>query len=163
MVPTRFSTDDETWPLMAVLTWIATRSLKFVETHVGRDVFDAHAMLALARQCSGTPGNVGYPEAFQALCEKIDAQRIRGRATKLKWIVLPEHELLSSEKCFSLAESVQRFESNEFRPQDLRNANTAGSPALQLNNFVFHNVGCLTPKGSGYGSPNPDGAGRGRA
>ena len=24
-----FSSDDERWPLMAVLTWIATRSLKY--------------------------------------------------------------------------------------------------------------------------------------
>ena len=34
----------------------------------------------------------------------------------------------------------------------------AGSPSLQLKDFVFHDVDCLTPKGSGYGSPNPDGS-----
>jgi hypothetical protein len=158
MVPTLFSTDDETWPLMAVLTWIATRSLKFVESYVGRDIFDAHAMLALAREGSGTPPNMGYPEAFQSLSEEIDAKRIRGRATKLKWTVLPEHELLSPEQCFSLAQSVERFETVDFRPQDLRNADVAGNPAFQLTDFVFHDVDCLTPKGSGYGSPNPGGS-----
>ena len=156
MVPTLFSTDDERWPLMAVLTWIATRSLKYVESYVWRDPSDAQALLALAKEgFSGIPGDVGcgYADAFRALAEKIESTAIRGRATKLKWIVPPEHELLSPEECFSLAQSVEAFESSDFRPQDL-----VGSPSLQLKDFVFHDVDCLTPKGSGYGSPNPDGS-----
>src|SRR5208337_5282680 len=101
MVSTLFSTDDETWPLMAVLTWIATRSLKYVESYVGRDVFDADALLALAREGSGIPTTIGYADAFRVLSKKIESKAIRGHATKLKWIVLPEHELLSPKECFS--------------------------------------------------------------
>ena len=159
MAPTLFSTDDERWPLMAVLTWIATRSLKYVESWVERDVFDAEALLALVKKdFAGIPTKLGYADAFRALSEKIKSTAIRGRATKLKWIVLPEHELLSPEECFSLAQSVEPFESSDFRPQDLWNANIVGSPSLQLKDFVFHDVDCLTPKGSGYDSPNPDGS-----
>ena len=97
MVPTLFSTDDKTWPLMAVLTWIATRSLKFVESFVGRDFLDAQDLLTSARLGYGTPPNIGFAEAFRDLSNKIDAKEIRGRAIKLKWIVQPEHELLSPE------------------------------------------------------------------
>jgi hypothetical protein len=158
MVSMLFSTDDEEWHLMAVLTWIATRSLKYAESYAWRDPFDAQALLALAKEGSGIPTDVGcgYAEAFRILSEKIAANEIRGRATKLQWIVLPEHELLSPEQCFSLAQSVERFESSDFRPQELRNAHVRGEPALQLNDFVFHDTDCLTPKGGG--SPNPDGS-----
>src|SRR5208337_3546679 len=134
-VPTLFSADDETWPLMAVLTWIATRSYKFVESFVRRDVFDAQQLLASARQGSGTPNAIGYAEAFQDLSEKIDAKQLRGHATKLRWIVLREDEHSSPEKCFSLAQSVEPFESGDFRPQELRNANVAGDPALRVDDF----------------------------
>ncbi len=158
MVPTLFSTDDETWPLMAVLTWIATRSLKFVESYVGRDVVDAQALLALATEGSGTPANIGYADAFRDLSEKIESKAIHGRATKLKWIVRPEHESLLTQECFSLAQSVERFESSDFQPQELRNARSGGEAELHLGDFVFHDVDCLTPKGSGYCSPNPDGS-----
>jgi hypothetical protein len=157
MVSTLFSTDDETWPLMAVLTWIATRSLKFLEAFAGKEVFDAQELLTWARQGSGTPAKVGYAEAFQDLSEKIDAKQLRGHATKLRWIVLREHEHLPPEKCFSL-ESVAQFESSDFRPQELWNASFDGDSPLRLGDFVFHDVDCLTPKGSGYGSPNPDGS-----
>src|ERR1700693_4181513 len=142
-----FSTDDEEWHLMAVLTWIATRSLKYAESYAWRDPFDAQALLALAKEGSGIPTDVGcgYAEAFRILSEKIAANEIRGRATKLQWIVLPEHELLSPEQCFSLAQSVERFESSDFRRQELRNAHVRGEPALQLNDFVFPDTDCLTP------------------
>jgi hypothetical protein len=169
MVPTLFSTDDKTWPLMAVLTWIATRSLKFVESFVDRDFIDAQDLLTSARLGYGTPPNIGFAEAFRDLSNKIDAKEIRGRAIKLKWIVQPEHELLSPEQCFALAQSIERFESSDFRPQELRNAHlfrpqelrderSGGEAELHLGDFVFHDVDCLTPKGSGYGSPNPDGS-----
>ena len=114
MVPTLFSTDDKTWPLMAVLTWIATRSLKFVESFVGRDFLDAQDLLTSARLGYGTPPNIGFAEAFRDLSNKIDAKEIRGRAIKLKWIVQPEHELLSPEQCFGLAQSIERFEVQRF-------------------------------------------------
>src|SRR5271165_4700 len=32
------------------------------------------------------------------------------------------------------------------------------TPPLRLGDFVFHDVDCLTPKGSGYGPPNSDGS-----
>ena len=51
-----------------------------------------------ARQGSGTPAKIGYAEAFQGLSEKIDAKQLRGHATKLRWIVMREHEHLSPEK-----------------------------------------------------------------
>jgi hypothetical protein len=65
---------------------------------------------------------------------------------------------LSPERCFALAQSVERIESNDFQPQELRNARSGGEAELHLGDFVFHDVDCLTPKGSGYGSPNPDGS-----
>jgi hypothetical protein len=149
MVSTLFSTADETWPLMAALTWVATRSLKFVEAFAGKQIFDAQQLLASARQGSGAPNAIGYAEAFQDLSEKIDAKGLRGKATKLKWIVPREHEHLSPVKCFSLARSVEYLESMDFRPQELRNARVDGDPALRLGDFVFHDGDCLTPNGSG--------------
>ena len=55
------------------------------------------------------------------------------------------------------------LKSSDFRPQELRNAHLfrpqeGGEAELHLGDFVFHDVDCLTPKGSGYGSPNPDGS-----
>ena len=85
MVSTLFSTDDERWPLMAVLTWIATRSLKYVESYVWRDPSDAQALLALAKEgFSGIPGDVGcgYADAFRALAEKIESTAISGSRDK---------------------------------------------------------------------------------
>ena len=154
-----FSSDDDTWPLGAVLTWIATRSLKFTEVYAAREIHDADALLTLARGGSGTPPGVNYGEAFQALCQKIDAGEICGRATKLRWVVPPEQEHFTPAKYFSLAQPPERFEGCDFRPQELQNIYRAGDPTLRLNDFVFHDRDCLTPKGSGYGSPNPDGSG----
>jgi len=39
-----------------------------------------------------------------------------------------------------------------------RDARSGSEAELHLGDFVFHDVDCLTPKGSGYGSPNPDGS-----
>lgn len=158
MVPTLFSTDDETWPLMAVLTWIATRSLKFTESYAVRHIVDARDLLAVAREGYGAPFNISYADAFHSLGDKIDAQKITGNGIKLKWNVAPEHEQLPTEKCFDLAQSSAAFEACNFRPQELRNANTGNLRTLTLNDFIFHAADCVTPKGSGYGSPNPDGS-----
>jgi hypothetical protein len=71
-----FSTDDDQWSLVPALTWIATRSLKFVEAYASREPSDADALLALARVHGGMPPGVNLSEAFQALGQKIDTDAI---------------------------------------------------------------------------------------
>jgi hypothetical protein len=107
MVPTPFSTDDETWPLMAVLTWIATRSLTFTESYAARDILDAQDLLRVAREGYGTPFNIGYGEAFHSLNKNIDEQKITGLGTKLKWIVPAKNEQLPIDQCFAQAERLK--------------------------------------------------------
>jgi hypothetical protein len=92
MAPTPFSADDDQWPLVAALTWIATRSLKFIEAYAGRGIDDADALLALAREGSGMPPGVTLGEAFDALCGKIDVNQIQGLARTTKWVVRRERE-----------------------------------------------------------------------
>jgi len=159
MVPTPFAINDDKWPLLAVLTWIATRSLKFAEAFAGGEIGNADSQLALARQRGGMPPGVTLGDAFRGLCEKIDANEIHGQATKLKWVVPLEQEHFAPTEYFSLAHPPERFEGCDFRPQELLNSNRVDDPPpLQLNDFVFHDRDCLTPKGSGYGWPNPDGS-----
>lgn len=156
--PSLFSTDDERWPLVSALTWIATRSLKYVEAFAARDIGDADALLALGRNGGGVPPGQNYAAAFDTLSQKIEGKEIRGQATKLKWIIPLEHEAIEPEQYFSFAPAPEVIEASDFHPQDLKNRMVAGNPLLQLKDFVFHDGDCLTPKGSGYGSPNPDGS-----
>jgi hypothetical protein len=156
MVETVFSSDDEKWPLMAVLTWIATRSLKYTECYAFKNPVDADHFISWAREGSGAPFEMSYAASFDSLNQKIETQAIAGHGTKIKWIVSPAHEQLPIETCFSLAESSEIFDSCVFRPQDLLNANHVGGYTLKLQDFIFHDGHCFTPKGSGYGSPNPD-------
>jgi hypothetical protein len=153
-----FSTDDDQWSLVPALTWIATRSLKFAEAYASREPSDADALLALARAHGGMPRGVNLGEAFDTLGQKIDADAIRGRATKLKWVVPQELEQIEPAQYFSLAPPPERFEVCDFRPQELRNRMVAPARPLALQDFAFHDGDCLTPNGSGYGSPNPNGS-----
>jgi hypothetical protein len=157
MVETVFSSDDEKWPLMAVLTWIATRSLKYTECYAFKNPVDADYFISLARE-GGAPFQIGYAASFHSLNEKIETQAIAGLGTKIKWIVSPAHEQLPIETCFSLAEPSEVFDACVFRPQGLLNANHGDGYTLTLQDFIFHNEDCFTPNGSGYGSPNPDGS-----
>jgi hypothetical protein len=50
-----FSSDDKRWPLMAVLTWIATRSLKFTERLAFSDLAESDQFLFVSRRMFGTP------------------------------------------------------------------------------------------------------------
>jgi hypothetical protein len=154
----RFSSDDERWPLMAVLTWIATRSLKYTESYAFKNPVDADYFISMAREGSGAPFQISYAASFHSLDEKIETQAIAGLGTKVKWIVSPTHEQLPTEKCFSLSESSEIFDACVFRPQELLNANFGDGYTLKLQDFIIHNEDCFTPKGSGYGFPNPDGS-----
>jgi len=98
-----FSTDVDQWPLVPALTWIATRSLKYTEAFADRDVFDADALLAVARPECGLPHGNNYGEAFHDLCRKISEGKIHGRADRLKWRIPPEHEAATPEQYFALA------------------------------------------------------------
>jgi hypothetical protein len=153
-----FSSGDERWPLMAVLTWIATRSLKYTESYAFKNPVDADYFISMARDGSGAPFQIDYAASFYSLDEKIDTQAIAGLGKKIKWIVSPTHEQLPIEKCFSLAESSEIFDACVFRPQELLNANRGDGYTLKLQDFIFHNGDCFTPVGSGYGHPNPDGS-----
>jgi hypothetical protein len=157
-LPSRFSTDDERWPLVAALTWIATRSLKFAEAYVARDISAADALLFAGRSSEGVPPGPIHGWAFELLSQKIQGGQIRGQATKLKWIIPREHEAIEPEKYFSVASAPKVIEGCDFRPQDLKNRNIVGDPPPRLADFVLHDGDSLTPKGSGYGSPNPDGS-----
>jgi hypothetical protein len=143
---------------MAALTWISTRSLKYSESLAFENPIDSDKFIHMAREGSGVPFHLGYENAFYSLNEKIDMQSIVGQASKIKWIVSQENEQLPIEKCFSLAESVEIFDACAFRPQELLNANWGGRKTFNLQDFMFHDGDCFTPKGSGYGSPNPDGS-----
>jgi hypothetical protein len=157
MAPTPFSTGDDKWPLLAVLTWIAARSLKFAEAFAGRD--DADKQLALARRGGSMPPGVNLSDAFRELCQKIEAKEIHGKSAKLKWVVPQEQEHFDPIEYSSLAQPPERLEGCDFRPQELLNSNRVDNPPpLQWTDFVFHDGDCLTPKGSGYGWPNADGS-----
>jgi hypothetical protein len=158
LLPTLFSTDDERWPLVAALTWIATRSLKLAGAYVTRDIGAADALLFAGRSSEGVPPGPSYGWAFELLSQKIHGGEIRGQATKLKWIIPRDHEAIEPEEYFSVASAPEVIEGCDFRPQDLKNSNIVGDPPPLLAHFVFHEGDCLTPKGSGYGSPNPDGS-----
>jgi hypothetical protein len=67
MNDTRFSSSDERWPLMAALTWIATRSLKFVEQLAFCDPAEAEPFLFEARKISGAPCQISYSDSFYSI------------------------------------------------------------------------------------------------
>jgi hypothetical protein len=157
-LPSRFSTDEERWPLVAALTWIATRSLKFAEANVVRDIGAADALLSAGRSSEGVPPGPIFGWAFELLSQKIHGGEIRGRATKLKWTIPHEQEAIEPEEYLSFAPAPEVIEGCDFRPEDLKNSNIVGDPPPRLADFVFHDGDCLTPKGSGYGSPYPDGS-----
>jgi hypothetical protein len=104
----------------------------------------------------GAPCQISYSASFHSLNEKIESRAIVGSGSKIKWTVAPTHEQLPIKKCFSLATVSDVFEACAFHPQELLNANC--SHALRLQDFTFHDVGCFTPEGSGFGSPNPGGS-----
>ncbi len=153
-----FSSDDERWPLMAVLTWIATRSLKLAERLAFGDPAEAGQFLFETRKMFGAPYQLTYSDSFHSLFEKIESRAIVGSGTKIKWTIAPRHEQLPIEKCFALAESSEAFEACAFRPQELLNANRGDGYKLTYQDFFFHDGDYVTPWGSGFGSPNPDGS-----
>ena len=152
-----FSSDDKRWPLMAVLTWIATRSLKLAERLAFCDPAEASQFLFETRKMFGAPCQISYSASFHSLNKEISSGAIVGTGSKIKWIVAPTHEQLPIEKCFALAESSEAFEACAFRPQELLNANRGDGYKLTFQDFFFHGD-YVTPKGSGFGSPNPDGS-----
>jgi hypothetical protein len=153
-----FSSDDERWPLMAVLTWIATRSLKLTERLAFCDPAEAGQFLFETRKMFGAPCQISYSASFHSLNKEISSGAIVGTGSKTKWIVAPTHEQLPIEKCFPLAKLSGVFGACAFRPQELLNANRGDGYTLILEDFAFHDGDCFTPKGSGFGSPNPDGS-----
>jgi hypothetical protein len=153
-----FSSDDERWPLMAVLTWIATRSLKLTERLALCDPAEAGQFLFETRKMFGAPYQLTYSDSFHSLIDKIESRAIVGSGIKIKWTVAPTHEQLPIEKCFALAKSSEAFEACAFRPTELLNANHGDGYKLTFQDFFFHDGDYVTPQGSGLGSPNPDGS-----
>jgi hypothetical protein len=153
-----FSSDDERWPLMAVLTWIATRSLKLTERLAFSDPAEAGQFLFETRKMFGAPCQISYSASFHSLNKEISSGAIVGTGSKIKWIVAPAQEQLPIEKCFPLAKLSGVFGACAFRPQELLNANRGDGYTLILEDFAFHDGDCFTPKGSGFGLPNPDGS-----
>jgi hypothetical protein len=101
-----FLSDDERWPLMAVLTWIATRSLKLAEKLAFWYPAEAGQFLFETRKMFGAPGQIDYSSSFHSLNEQIESGVIVGSASKIKWTVAPAHEPLPIEQCFALAKIV---------------------------------------------------------
>ena len=102
-----FSSDDERWPLMAALTWIATRSLKYTECYAFSNPVEADYFLSNRREGSGAPFQIGYADSFRSLNEMIESHAIAGLGTKIKWTVVPAHEQLPIEQCFSASRSIR--------------------------------------------------------
>ena len=86
-----FSSDDKRWPLMAVLTWIATRSLKLAERLAFCNPAEAGQFLFETRKMFGAPYQLTYSNSFHSLIEKIESRAIVGSGTKIKWTVAPTH------------------------------------------------------------------------
>jgi hypothetical protein len=110
------------------------------------------------RKMFGAPCQISYSASFHSLNKEISSGAIVGTGSKIKWIVAPTHEQLPIEKCFPLAKLSGVFGACAFRPQELLNANRGDGYTLILEDFAFHDGDCFTPKGSGFGSPNPDGS-----
>jgi hypothetical protein len=154
----KFSSGDERWPLMAVLTWIATRSLKLTEKLAFSHPAEAGRFLFETRRKFGAPLQLSYSDSFNLLNEKIESHAIAGLGSKIKWTVEPVHEQLPVEQCFSLSKISAVSEACAFHPQLLSNMNRGAGYRLSFADFTFHDGDCLTPNGSGFGFPNPDGA-----
>jgi hypothetical protein len=150
------SSSDERWPLMAVLTWISTRSRRYAEQFAFADPARAEQLLFEAGQKEGAPFEVSYAAAFHSLLEKIRVGEITGLGAKIQWSVAAEHEQLPVEEGFALASSPIIFEACEFHPQKCLNIDRGPGYTPGVHDFVFHNGVCLTSKGSG--TPNPDGS-----
>jgi hypothetical protein len=153
-----FSPEDERWLLMAVLTWIATRSQKFAERWAYSDPATAGRCLDDARKKDGAPYHISYADAFHALLEKSRSRDIAGSGSKIAWTAAADHEHLPLEQSFALAKSSTIFEACHFSPQEALNANYSEGHTLGLQDFTFHGKECLTCKGSGCGPPNLNGS-----
>ena len=101
MKDAEFSPGSERWPLMAVLTWIATRSLKVTEQLASLDPAEAGQVLFDARRNCGAPLYLSYANAFSLLTEKIESHAIAGLGSKIKWTAEPTHEHLPVEQSVS--------------------------------------------------------------
>ena len=122
------------------------------------DPAEASQFLFETRKMFGAPYQLTCSVSFHSLIEKIESHAIVGSGTKIKWTVPPTHEQLPIEKSFSLAKSSEIFDACVFRPQELLNTNRGEGFTLTLQDFIFHDEDCVTPKGSGYGSPKSDGS-----
>jgi hypothetical protein len=149
---------DERWPLMAVLTWIATRSLKFSEQLAFSNPARAGQVLFEARNRSGAIGQISYSDAFHLLLKEIESRAIRGSGTPVQWIVAPEDEQLPVGESFAQARSMTKFEACDFSAEEFLNANRGQGSPFHLQDFTFHGDGYFTHNGSGFGSPKPDGS-----
>jgi hypothetical protein len=158
MKDAKCSPGNERWPLMAVLTWIATRSLKVTEQLASLDPAEAGQILFDARRNCGAPLYLSYANAFSLLTEKIESHAIAGLGSKIKWTAEPTHEHLPVEQCFARSKRSHVFGSSIFDPNLLSNMNRGKGYRLNLSDFTFHDEDCLTPNGSGVGFPSPDGA-----
>jgi hypothetical protein len=97
MNDTGFSSDDERWPLMAVLAWIATRSLRYAERLAFSGPVEAGQFLFESRTMFGAPYKLSYADSFRSLQEKVETRAIVGLGTKIKWTVAPAHAHLPIE------------------------------------------------------------------
>src|ERR1700756_4745454 len=85
MKDAEFSPGNERWPLMAVLTWIATRSLKVTEQLASLGPAEAGQVLFDALRNCGAPLYLSCANAFSLLTEKIESRAIVGSGHKIKW------------------------------------------------------------------------------
>jgi hypothetical protein len=153
----KFSSGDDRWPLMTVLTWIATRSLKLTEKLAFSHPAEAGRFLFETRRKFGASLQLSYSDSFHLLNEKIESRAIAGSGSKIKWTVEPVHEQLPADQCFPLGKISAVSEACAFHPQRLSNMNRGAGYRLDFADFTFHERDCLTPNGSGFGFPNPDG------
>jgi hypothetical protein len=152
----RFSSNNGRWPLMAVLTWITSRSAKLTEHLAFSDPVEADRFLFAHKQQYGAPFQVSYSGAFDQLNEKIDHAAIVGVGNKVEWLVLAEQAQLSPSDCYSLGIVLQILGSSLFHPGELLNTDFGTARKLTLRDFEFHDGDCFT--GCGVGSANPDGS-----
>lgn len=153
-----FSTNDQSWPLLAVLAWIATRSLKMAAAFAYREPSDVFGLIFTSRQACGTPMNLDRDSSLHSLLASIEKGTVHGTATRVLWQIPCEYELLPPTDALKKGIQLEAHPKQRFQPTKYPNSNYPDGYQMGPHDFIVHIGGQIIPKGSGAGSPNADGS-----
>jgi len=155
-----FSASDERWPLLAVLVWIATRSLKMTAAFAEREAEDVFGLIATSRQACGTPLNMDFGSSFHTLLKLIKSGRLIGGATRIQWRVSVEQENWQPEEIIAKSAHHETSAGQLFEPVKYPNSHYPDGYEMGPHDFLILPSGRVIAKGSGADSPDPDGSRR---